>query len=89
MAWNKKYKKKDSELFVLKPEDNFFLKGEIDFQITTQQMVNEFPVNAFNDVYLGDNKKLLNWDMAQSLFHRIKISNPELIEEFDKKYLRQ
>jgi len=89
MAWNKKYKKRDSELVVLKPEDNFFLKGEIDFEIKTQEMFDLYPVNVFNDVYLGDNKKLLNWDMAQSLYHQIKISNPELIEEFDKKYLRQ
>lgn len=89
MSWSKKNKKNTVDLIILKPEDNFFLQGEIDFEITTQEMVDLYPVNAFNDIYLGDNKKLLVWDMAQSLFNRIKISNPELIDQFNIRYCRQ
>ena len=52
-------------------------------------MYDLYPVNLFNDLYLGDTRKILIWDMAQSLFQKIKLSNPELIEEFDIKHRRE
>jgi hypothetical protein len=90
MAW-KKAKKNSIEFLVLRGSDNYFISslGDIDYKITTQEMYDLHPVNLFNDLYLGDTRKILIWDMAQSLFEKIKLSNPELIEEFDIKHRRE
>lgn len=85
MAW-KKSNKKHIEFLVLLPNENYFNQklGDIDYEITTQKMVDLYPNNVFSELYIHGSQKILNWDMAQYLLQKIRTDYPELLETYNK-----
>lgn len=85
MAWKKSIKN-NIEFLVLQPEENYFIQkfGDIDYEITTQKMVELYPDNVFSELYVHGCQKILNWDMAQSLLKKIQTDYPELLDTYNK-----
>lgn len=85
MAWVKS-NKKHIEFLVLLPKDNYFISklGDIDYEITTQEMVDLYPDTVFSELYIHGCNKVLVWDLAQSLVRKIQSDFPELLEEYNK-----
>jgi hypothetical protein len=77
-----------TEFLVLGLRDNYYQPkhcwNEPDFKITVQQMIERYPETVFKELIIGPSKKMLQWNLAQSLFQQILKTKPKLIEEYNK-----
>ena len=89
----KKFKKQPTikkinnvERLVLGLRDNYYQPkhcwNEPDFKISVKEMIDRYPETVFKELIIGPSKKMLQFDIAQSLFRQVMKTNSGLVDEF-------